>query len=293
MKIVAGLKGFKMPKPNKYSKLNKNINVISSQPLISVIMPTYNRKWLVGRSINSLLTQSYKNIEIVLVNDAGEDVQEVVDQFHDPRIKYFQNEKNLDLAGTRNVALHHVTGNYICLLDDDDIHLPYTLEFRMYMINKLGADVVYSRALQDMWRPQPNVKHGYVSIHKQLYWDSPFDLDLILVQNIAPCCCPLFSRKSWEKTMHWFDESLTTSEDWAFWVELSRNNIFYELKIIDCECSIREDKTQMTGSREGYNTHLPYLYKKWRPYAKNLDWVIEHQRQAIRAKGLVPEMLGL
>jgi glycosyltransferase involved in cell wall biosynthesis len=260
------------------------------EPLISVLVPTHNRKWLLPRTLQSVLTQSYKNVEVVLVNDAGEDVQDVVDKFNDPRIKYFQNEKNLDLAGTRNVALKHSNGDYICLLDDDDIHLPYTLEFRMYFMDKLGADVVYTRALQDIWEKKPE---GYVSVHKQLYWDSPFDKDLILIQNIAPCCCQLFSRVAWEKTGHIFDETLTTSEDWDFWVHLSRNNYFHELKLVDCECSIRQDATQMTGSRQGYTSHMPYLYKKWRPYAQNLAWVTEHQNNSLKARNLKPEDYGL
>lgn len=265
---------------------------MEEEPLVSILVPTYNRPKLLMRTLESLVTQSYKNIEVIVVNDAGEDVDLFVRQFKDSRIKYFQNEENKDLAGTRNVALKNSTGDYICLLDDDDIHLKYTLEFRMYMIKKLNADVVYTRALQDIWEKRES---GYVSIHKQLYWDSPFDKNLILVQNIAPCCCPLFSRKSWEKTNHWFDETLTTSEDWAFWVELSRDNYFHELKVVDCECSFRRDNTQMTGSRTGYTDHLPYLYKKWREYATpdKKDWVITHQNNAISNRGLDPKEFGL
>lgn len=267
-------------------------NKTEFEPLVSVLIPTYNRRKLLPRTLNSVLSQSYKNIEVVLVNDAGEDVQDIVDSFNDTRIKYFQNEKNLDLAGTRNIALKHSTGKYICLLDDDDIHLPYTLEFRIYMMMKLRAEIVYTRALQDIWEKRGE---DYVSVHKQLYWDSPFNKDLILVQNIAPCCCPLFSRKAWEETGNWFDETLTTSEDWAFWVELSRKFDFHELKLIDCECSIRKDNTQMTGSRTGYTDHLPYLYKKWREYASSLNkaWVIQAQNNAIRARGLDPEKYGM
>lgn len=262
------------------------------EPLISILIPTYNRPQLLIRTLQSVLSQSYKNIEAVVVNDAGQDVDLFIRQLKDPRIKYFQNEENKDLAGTRNVALKNASGDYICLLDDDDIHLNYTLEFRMYMMNKLNADVVYTRALQDIWEKR---EQGYVSVHKQLYWDSPFDPDLILVQNVAPCCCPLFSRKAWEKTNHWFDETLTTSEDWNFWVELSRNNYFHELKLVDCECSFRTDKSQMTGSRTGYTDHLPYLYKKWRNYASmgKEEWVISHQNNSLKQRGLNPEEYGL
>ena len=259
---------------------------MNNEPLISILVPTYNRRNFLPVTLKSLVNQSYKNIEIVLVNDAGCDVSDIVDGFQDNRIKYFVNEKNLDLAGTRNVALSHATGDYLCLLDDDDQHLQYTLEFRMYMMKKLNAEVVYTRALQDILEIEGN---HYKSVHKQLYWDSPFNKDLILIQNISPCCCPLFSRKAWDDSGNYrFDESLTTSEDWDFWVHLSRNHDFYELKLVDCECTLRTDSSQMTGSRQGYTTHLPYLYKKWREFAKDLNFVTMNQNNSLRARGLNP-----
>ena len=282
--------------------MSKNRYPREKDPLVSVLIPTYNRKWLLPRTLNSVLGETYKNLEIILVNDAGEDVQDIVNQINDPRIKYFQNEKNLDLAGSRNVALKQAKGDYICLLDDDDIHLPMTIEFRLNAMESIrqsggkDVEVVYTRALQDIWRPHKDSnQQGYVSVHKQLYWDSPFDSDLILIQNIAPCCCPFFSRRAFEETGYWFDESLTTSEDWDFWVHMSRKFFFWELKLVDCECTFREsgDSLQMTGNRTGYTDHLPYLYKKWRHFAKNLPWVIEHQNNSVRARGLVPEMLGM
>jgi glycosyltransferase involved in cell wall biosynthesis len=257
--------------------------------LISILVPTFNRKWLLPRTINSLITQSYQNIEIVVINDAGEDVQEVIDHYNDKRIKYYQNEKNLGLAGTRNVALNKCTGDYICLLDDDDIYLPFTIEFRLYMMKKLNAEIVYSRALLDHWE---KVENGYRSIGKNLYWDSVFEKDLILIQNIAPCCCPLFSRKAWEKSNYWFDETMTTTEDHDFLIALSRNYDFHELKLVDCECTKRTDNTQMTGSLNFVPNWIK-TFKRWRHTAKNLEYVTNAQNEILRRVGYKPEEYGL
>lgn len=261
------------------------------EPVISVLVPTYNRKWLLPRTLQSVLTQTYKNVEVVLVNDAGEDVQDIVDKFNDPRIKYFQNEKNLGLAGTRNVALKHSKGDYICLLDDDDIHLPYTLEFRMYFMDKLGAEIVYTRALQDIWEKKPE---GYVSVHKQLYWDSSFQRDQILTVNISPCCCPLFSRKAWNDSKNYmFDEEMTTTEDHDFWVALSRKTDFHELKLVDCECSYRTEKGgQMTGNLN-FVPNWIHMFKKWRHTAINLEQVVKTQREVLSKVGINAEEVGL
>jgi len=258
-------------------------------PLISVIVPTHNRRNLLPIALKSLLDQSYKNLEIVLVNDAGEDVGDIVNYFGDNRIKYFTNLKNLGLAGTRNVGLRHSTGEYISLLDDDDFYLKYALEFRMDMMQKLGAEIVYTRALQNIME---KVNGQYQTVHKQLYWDSEFNKDLILVQNIAPCLCPLFSRRAWEDSGYWFDETMTTTEDHDFWCALSRKYDFHELKLIDCECTYRNDKTQMTGSLDFFPNWVK-MFKKWRETAEDLNWVTNAQNGIIRRVGKNPADYGL
>jgi glycosyltransferase involved in cell wall biosynthesis len=273
-------------KPDKYA----NISYIKKESLVSIIIPTFNRKWLVGRSIDSVLTQSYKNLELILVNDSGEDVQDVVDKFNDPRIKYFQNEKNLGLAGTRNVGLKNSSGEYICFLDDDDILYSLSLEVKNYLIKKLNTEIVYTQALQDIWE---KTEQGYVSKHKQLYWQSPFNRDLILIQNIAPCCCPLFSRKAWDDSGNYlFDETMTTSEDHDFWCALSRKTDFYELKLVDAECSFRTDKSQMTGSLN-FAPNWIKIFKKWRHTALDLEGVTQSQNDILKRVGLKPEEYGL
>jgi glycosyltransferase involved in cell wall biosynthesis len=252
--------------------------------LVSVLVPTYNRKWLLPRTLQSLINQSYENIEILLVNDAGEDVQDVVDNLNDPRIKYFQNEKNKGLAGTRNVALKNSTGDYICLLDDDDIYLTYAIEFRLYMMQKLQAEIVYSRTLLDTWERNGSAYH---SVGKKLYWDMEFNRDRILVYNIAPCCCPLFSRKAWEKSNYWFDETMTTTEDHDFWMALSRNYDFKNLELVDAECSQRTDKSQMTGSLNFVPNWIK-SFQHWRHTAEDKNWVINEQNNVLRSVGINP-----
>jgi len=260
-----------------------------SDPLVSIITPTHNRKNWLPLTLQSLIKQTYPNWECILVNDAGEDVADIVKQFDDPRIKYFTNKKNLDLAGTRNVALEKYSGDYGILLDDDDQLYPECIEFRMSRIKKLGVDVVYSRVLQVFYKV---VGNGYQYHGDKVYWRSPFEKDLLLIQNVSPCNGVMWSRRAQEAAGK-FDETLTTSEDWAWWVEMSRRYDFYESYCIDSECSFRMDNTQMTGSRQGYTDHLPYLYKKWRKYANNYDFVVQHQNSALRARGLSPESFGL
>lgn len=263
--------------------------------LISIIIPTYNRPELLARTLDSIVKQSYKEMELVIVNDAGVDVENFANSLRKysqlSSVQYYSNEKNKGLAGTRNVAIQKATGDYFVFLDDDDILLPYALEFRMYMMKKLKAEIVYTRALQDIWEKRED--GSYISKHKQLYWDSPFDRDLILIQNIAPCCCPMFSRKAWNDSDNYLmDETMTTTEDHDFWIALSRKTDFHELKLIDCECSYRTDKTQMTG-RDNFAPNWIKTFKRWRHTAKDLEMVKNHQNSILKKVGINPQEYGL
>lgn len=128
--------------------------------MVSVLVPTYNRKWLLPRTINSLVNQSYSNIEIVVVNDGGEDVGDVLKQFGDKRIKYHQIE-NRGLAGARNVAIKNCNGDYICLLDDDDIYLKHTIDIRVSEAQKLSKDIIYTRSLRDIWEKETTLMSAW------------------------------------------------------------------------------------------------------------------------------------
>ena len=68
---------------------------IKNKPTVSIIIPTYNRKLLIGRSIRSVLNQTYRDFELIIVDDASTDnTEEVVSSFNDERIKYVRHEKN-------------------------------------------------------------------------------------------------------------------------------------------------------------------------------------------------------
>lgn len=106
----------------KGSKMNKS--------LISVIVPTYKRKpEMIKRSVDSILAQTYSNMELIVVDDSPNDYQfrEDVKLFlngYDNRIKYIQHEKNMGANIARNTGVDYSNGKYIAFLDDDDEWLP-------------------------------------------------------------------------------------------------------------------------------------------------------------------------
>ena len=89
-------------------------------PLISVVVPVYNVEKYVKECIESILEQSFKNFELIIVNDGSTDnsLNRVL-EFKDDRIVLI-NQKNMGLSGARNTGIHHAKGKYITFIDSDD-----------------------------------------------------------------------------------------------------------------------------------------------------------------------------
>lgn len=102
--------------------------------LISVVIPTYSRNDMLKRAINSVLNQTYKNFEIIVVDDNPAESEwrastaSMIAEYTDSRVRYIQNEKNMGGGLTRNEGIKVAKGEYIAFLDDDDEYVPERLE---------------------------------------------------------------------------------------------------------------------------------------------------------------------
>ena len=92
-------------------------------------MPSYNTGQFMSDSINSVLSQTYQNWELIIIDDCSTDNSiEIIKSYKDPRIKLLRNEKNSGAAISRNYGLREAKGRYIAFLDSDDIWLPNKLD---------------------------------------------------------------------------------------------------------------------------------------------------------------------
>lgn len=109
---------------------------------ISVIIPTHNRPELLKKAIQSVVDQTYRDFELIVVDD-GDSVQaeETVRAFNDPRIRYIQHEKSIGGAAARNTGIKNSNSQFIALLDDDDEWLPEKLEIQMKAFEHTSPDV--------------------------------------------------------------------------------------------------------------------------------------------------------
>ncbi len=114
--------------------------------LVSIIMPSYNTASYIAESIQSVIDQTYKDWELIIVDDFSTDkTDEVVKQFSDERIKYLKNEKNSGAAVSRNTALIEAKGKWIAFLDSDDLWMPDKLEKQIAYMTNNGYHFSYTK----------------------------------------------------------------------------------------------------------------------------------------------------
>lgn len=104
-------------------------------PMISVIIPTYNRVTVITRAIRSVQKQTYQDFEIIVVDDGStDDTEKVIHSFNESRITYIKHERNLNGAVARNTGINVAKGRYIAFLDSDDEWLPEKLEKQLFKL---------------------------------------------------------------------------------------------------------------------------------------------------------------
>jgi len=105
------------------------MNKTKSSPLVSVIIPTHNRAGLLPRAINSVLSQTYKNYEIIIIDDGSSDnTQEILSGFASNKLRILKNEMPKGACNARNRGIKAAAGDLLAFLDDDDEYLPVYLE---------------------------------------------------------------------------------------------------------------------------------------------------------------------
>ena len=119
---------------------------MNNNSLVSIVVATYKRDLSLRKALESLINQTYKNIEIIVVDDNSNEewnkkVKEIIDDFiNKSNIIYIKNEKNKGSAQTRNIGIEKANGEYITFLDDDDIYLPNKILNQLNKMKEYDAD---------------------------------------------------------------------------------------------------------------------------------------------------------
>ena len=219
---------------------------IANPPLVSVIVPTYNRPGQLGDTLKSILAQTYRNVEIIVVNDCGIDVEQTISSLNQNRsITYVRHGMNRGLAAARNTGIKVARGKYIAYLDDDDLFYPRHVETLVRALETGEHKVAYT----DAYRAHQEKRYGeYVVTKRDVPYSFDFDYDRILTTNFIPVLCFMHERSCVEET-GLFDESLKRLEDWDMWIRMSRKFKFAHIKELTCEFSWRTDGTTMSSGQ--------------------------------------------
>jgi glycosyltransferase involved in cell wall biosynthesis len=197
---------------------------MDENPLVSVITCTYNRAYLLPRSIKSVRNQTYHNFELLIVDDGSIDnTENVVKSFEDKRIIYHKHETNKGVLAAKNTGLDLATGKYVCTLDDDDELFPEALETAVNKLNELSAQGVRMVQFDCLYAESGTLtgsricKEGYISYQDILSNKRNGDYYEMVDRSFLG--------------NHRFDERLWGREN-LLWIKLCRESPIYYCPIV-------------------------------------------------------------
>lgn len=190
-----------------------------SHPLVTVIIPSYNRGWVLKEAIDSVLSQDYPHVELIVVNDGSTDNTAQILSLYGDKINVIHQE-NRGVSAARNTGVSHAAGDYIAFLDSDDIWLPRKISVQIDFFNQYPRVEICQT--EEVWirngvRVNPKKKHKKPS--GEIFLPS---LKLCLVSPSA-----VMLQKSLFTRFGGFDEDLPACEDYDLWLRIScRQPIF-------------------------------------------------------------------
>ena len=190
--------------------------------LVSVIIPVYNLEEYIGNCLNSIVSQTYKNMEILCIDDGSTDGSaEIIKSMaeNDSRIKYIY-QANAGVSAARNKGLDILTGDYVMFVDGDDYIHPQTVEIFVYGIKKTGADIINAPITQVsvINNNFPEINCQNISIENQ-YTDDFIKDEVKSATSKIRCVCSKMFKKEILCNMR-FDKNYVYGEDTIFLMKL-------------------------------------------------------------------------
>lgn len=191
------------------------VHNINSKFSVSVIIPTYNRGWILKDAIDSVMTQEYKDFELIIVDDGSTDNTKKILHQYKNHIKIIR-QTNKGVSAARNAGIKYSTGKYIAFLDSDDIWLPQKLSIQIdFFISNSKALICQT---EEIWikngkRINQKIKHKKISGY---IFEPSLSLCLVSPSAVMMKRC-LLNRAGL------FDEKLYSCEDYDMWLRISRS----------------------------------------------------------------------
>lgn len=175
-------------------------------PTVSVIIPTFNRAGCIARAIDSVLAQTYRDREIIVVDDGSTDNTMQVLENYAERIRCIRQD-NAGVSAARNAGLRAAQGEWVAFLDSDDTWLPSKLAVQMDLVERTGTEVCFTSVVQvDETRERP-----VQGVCSDTVFQEP--LDLLLVLRVVPYVQSMVAKTRFLRKLGGFNELLRVAED--------------------------------------------------------------------------------
>jgi glycosyltransferase involved in cell wall biosynthesis len=190
-------------------------------PLVTVLIPTHNRRRSLPRALASVVRQTHRELEIFVVRDGGEDVSDIVRSFHDPRVVFIDRSENRGKPYSLNEALSRATGKYVAYLDDDDVYYPEHVQTLVDALeNRTDCQAAYSDLYKVYCRELPDGSQTVLSKEVEICRD--FDRYLMLFFNHV-LHVSLMHRRDLLTRTGLYNENLNILIDW----DMTRRLVFF------------------------------------------------------------------
>ena len=185
-------------------------------PLVSIVLPTYNRADLLPYSIHSVLNQTYQNLELIIIDDhSNNETEAVVKGFHDERIKYTRNESNLKLPRSLNKGFSLSNGACLTWTSDDNRYADTAIERMFEYIRKKNCDFVFA----DYYHFSELDKHTGEPINPR-HMKLPDQQQLQRSNQVGACF--MYTRRVYEEIGD-YDPELFLVEDYDYFIRISKS----------------------------------------------------------------------
>ena len=186
-----------------------------SMPLVSVVIPTYNRAERLKRALESVFNQTFTDFEIIVVDDGSQDnTEEVIKNMQNPRIRFIKHPRNLGVSAARNTGIKAATGKFIAFLDSDDIWRERKLEKQITKMFSDKSSLCYTSVAFVKENGTP------VRIQKASY--SGYIFPLLLKKNIIGTASSVMVKRETFKKVGLFRTKMNYREDYEMWLRIAR-----------------------------------------------------------------------